>query len=393
VTDVAHGRTSLMSGLYVVDIITHLGYPVYFLTILGVWKLLGGMTLFALGLPRLKERAYAGIIFELTGAAASFVAHGDNARELIAPLVLAGIAVASWALCPPSRTLGVLFPSRNAAYGSNSFGGAAPDGRQFRQRSDARNPTGVMPPAGCRPDEPKFVLGTFDVARCPGTLLHLSDYRDAPRFMVPEISMSTLTKASSSAAVWVLLATLASLAVPVVDPQQAPIASSMPREGFITTDDSVRIYYHIVGTGRPVVIVPAGLFLERDFARSGRDRTVVFYDMRGRGRSPPVDDSARISIGHDVADLEAVRMHVGAERFIPFGWSYLGMMVMRLRASVPGARRAHRTDRSRRQCVRHALSGLARRARHRPGNRLRRLRGAPSTSRGRSGGARSESGL
>jgi pimeloyl-ACP methyl ester carboxylesterase len=75
--------------------------------------------------------------------------------------------------------------------------------------------------------------------------------------------------------------------------------------------------------------VPAGLFLERDFVRLGHGRTLVFYDMRGRGRSSPIADSTHVSIDLDVADLEAVRRHIGAERFIPLGWSYLGMMVMR----------------------------------------------------------------
>jgi DoxX-like protein len=108
-TDLAHGRTSLFSGPLVVDVITHLGYPVYVLAILGVWKVLGGITLFAPGLPRLKEWAYAGIFFELTGAAASFVAHGDDTRELVAPVTLAGLALASWALRPPGRVLVVPF--------------------------------------------------------------------------------------------------------------------------------------------------------------------------------------------------------------------------------------------------------------------------------------------
>jgi uncharacterized membrane protein YphA (DoxX/SURF4 family) len=108
VTDLAHGRTSLVSGPFVADIVTHLGYPVYLLTILGVWKLLGGMTIFLPGLPRLKEWAYAGIVFELTGAAASWALHGDPADQVIVPLVLTAFAVLSWALRPPSRTLGTL---------------------------------------------------------------------------------------------------------------------------------------------------------------------------------------------------------------------------------------------------------------------------------------------
>jgi DoxX-like family len=108
-TDLARGRTMLVSGPFVVDIITDLGYPAYILTILGVWKVFGAIVLFVPGLPRLKEWAYAGIIFELTGAAASFAAHGDPAQNLIGPLVLASIALVSWALRPPSRRLGVIF--------------------------------------------------------------------------------------------------------------------------------------------------------------------------------------------------------------------------------------------------------------------------------------------
>ncbi len=116
VVDLTHGRTSVFSGPLVVDVITHLGYPVYILTILGLWKIPGAIVLLAPGLPRLKEWAYAGIFFELTGAAASFVLHGDGARELIAPVILALLAVASWALRPQSRMLGALFPAMAAQH-------------------------------------------------------------------------------------------------------------------------------------------------------------------------------------------------------------------------------------------------------------------------------------
>ena len=98
-----------------VEGLVHLGYPVYFATIIGFWKVLGGMTVLVPGFPRLKEWAYAGIFFELTGAAASFVARGEITGDLIAPLVLTGLAVASWALRPQSRTLGVLFPANKPA--------------------------------------------------------------------------------------------------------------------------------------------------------------------------------------------------------------------------------------------------------------------------------------
>ena len=104
VTDLTHGRTMLVSGPPVVEVITQLGYPIYLLAILGVWKLLGGITLLIPRFPRLKEWAYAGIFFELTGAAASHAAR-SNWRELIAPLILTALTIASWALRPPNRTL------------------------------------------------------------------------------------------------------------------------------------------------------------------------------------------------------------------------------------------------------------------------------------------------
>ena len=110
VTDLVHGPTLLFVGEPVVEVLAHLGYPVYLLTILGVWRLLGAIALLVPRFPRLKEWAYAGTFIELTGAAASGAARGDDAGTLIWPLIIAALALASWALRPPSRTLGVLFP-------------------------------------------------------------------------------------------------------------------------------------------------------------------------------------------------------------------------------------------------------------------------------------------
>lgn len=97
-------------------VVPELGYPMYFFCILGVWKALGAIAILAPRFPRLKEWAYAGIFFDLTGAAASCAAvggYGVYAFHVIAPLIIAGLTVASWALRPPSRTIGVLFPAKN----------------------------------------------------------------------------------------------------------------------------------------------------------------------------------------------------------------------------------------------------------------------------------------
>lgn len=94
---------------HVVTVITHLGYPLYFLTILGTWKILGGIALLAPRLPRLKEWAYAGAFFEMNGAVLSHAARGDHTGELVVPLAFSALILASWALRPQSRTLGILF--------------------------------------------------------------------------------------------------------------------------------------------------------------------------------------------------------------------------------------------------------------------------------------------
>lgn len=83
----------------------------YVLTILGVWKLLGAVVIVVPGLQRLKEWAYAGVFFELTGAAASYVLHGEITSDLAAPLILAALAMTSWALRPEGRVLGSVFPA------------------------------------------------------------------------------------------------------------------------------------------------------------------------------------------------------------------------------------------------------------------------------------------
>jgi hypothetical protein len=91
-----------------------LGYPMYFFAILGFWKVLGAIAILVPRYPRLKEWAYAGIFFDLTGAAASCAAvggYGAYAFHIIAPLLIAGLTVASWALRPQSRVIGVLVPA------------------------------------------------------------------------------------------------------------------------------------------------------------------------------------------------------------------------------------------------------------------------------------------
>src|SRR5437868_3664982 len=83
--------------------ITHLGYPVYFLTILGIWKILGVTALLIPKFPLLKEWAYAGFFFAMSGAVFSHIAVGDSVKENIPALLLLTLTVISWYFRPAER--------------------------------------------------------------------------------------------------------------------------------------------------------------------------------------------------------------------------------------------------------------------------------------------------
>jgi len=100
----AAGAAELAGAPSAVTATIALGYPAYVLTILGLWKILSVPALLAPGLPRLKEWAYAGVFFDLTGAAASLAFSGGSPGNMATPLVLLLVAAASWALRPPSRS-------------------------------------------------------------------------------------------------------------------------------------------------------------------------------------------------------------------------------------------------------------------------------------------------
>jgi hypothetical protein len=83
----------------------HLGYPIYFLTILGIWKLLGVVALLSPKFPLLKEWAYAGFFFTLSGAAISHIAMGDSPSEWTISLFLLIMTITSWYFRPADRRL------------------------------------------------------------------------------------------------------------------------------------------------------------------------------------------------------------------------------------------------------------------------------------------------
>jgi uncharacterized membrane protein YphA (DoxX/SURF4 family) len=86
-------------------IIRDLGYPPYFLTILGIWKFLGVVALLVPKFPLVKEWAYAGFFFVATGALFSHLASRSSVADIAPCVVLAVLTVASWMLRPASRRL------------------------------------------------------------------------------------------------------------------------------------------------------------------------------------------------------------------------------------------------------------------------------------------------
>jgi len=82
---------------------TALGYPLYFLTLLGTWKLLGVVAILIPKFPLLKEWAYAGFFFAMSGAVFSHVAIGDQAMSLFGPLLLLFLTIISWYSRPDEK--------------------------------------------------------------------------------------------------------------------------------------------------------------------------------------------------------------------------------------------------------------------------------------------------
>ena len=115
---------------------------------------------------------------------------------------------------------------------------------------------------------------------------------------------------------------------------EAQTTSGMPasgpmsvEDGYIATYDGSRLYYQKVGDG-PVLIVPGRLFLFDSFKQLANSYTLISYDMRNRGRSDSISDGSKLTIAHDVGDLETVRSHFKVAKFTPIGYSYLGLMVV-----------------------------------------------------------------
>lgn len=102
---VATGLVQLMRTKEEVVMMSQLHYPIYILTILGVWKMLGVIAVLLPKFPLLKEWAYAGFFFTMSGAVISHLAIGDSAITLFGPILLLTLTLVSWYFRPAERKL------------------------------------------------------------------------------------------------------------------------------------------------------------------------------------------------------------------------------------------------------------------------------------------------
>ena len=100
---VATGIVQIAKSQEEVNNIIHLGYPVYFLTMLGVWKILGVVAILVPKFAVLKEWAYAGFFFAMSGAIVSRIALGDSFSQIAPALLLLTLTVISWYFRPANR--------------------------------------------------------------------------------------------------------------------------------------------------------------------------------------------------------------------------------------------------------------------------------------------------
>ena len=102
---VSTGIVQLIKMKDEVDMFTRLGYPIYLLTILAIWKLLGVVAVLAPRSPLIKEWAYAGFFFIMSGAIFSHFAIGDGGKDFFGPTLLLILTVVSWYFRPADRRI------------------------------------------------------------------------------------------------------------------------------------------------------------------------------------------------------------------------------------------------------------------------------------------------
>ena len=99
------GIVQLLNVKEETEFILALGYPAYFLTLMGAWKILGVVAVLIPKFPVVKEWAYAGFLFLMSGAIFSHIAMGNGMKEIVGPLLLVVLTVVSWYFRPADRKI------------------------------------------------------------------------------------------------------------------------------------------------------------------------------------------------------------------------------------------------------------------------------------------------
>ena len=100
---VSTGIVQIIQSKEEVEMMDHLGYPSYFLIIIGIWKLFGVIAILIPRFPLVKEWAYAGFFIAMSGAVISHIFVGDNLKEVFGPLLLLILTVVSWNFRPTDK--------------------------------------------------------------------------------------------------------------------------------------------------------------------------------------------------------------------------------------------------------------------------------------------------
>ena len=111
------------------------------------------------------------------------------------------------------------------------------------------------------------------------------------------------------------------------------------RQGLVTLD-STNLFYEVVGTGDPIIVVHGGPGLDHNYLRPGLDvlassHTLVYYDQRGTGRSTAPLDSAHINLAAFVSDIDSLRMALGYDQVTVLGHSFGGLIALRYAMEHP----------------------------------------------------------
>lgn len=101
----ASGVSQLLHVKEMDELIAHVGYPMYFMNIIGVWKVVGVIAILIPGFKLLKEWAYAGFFFLMTGALISHLIIGDGGKAILGPLFQTIFIILSWYLRPADRKI------------------------------------------------------------------------------------------------------------------------------------------------------------------------------------------------------------------------------------------------------------------------------------------------